>query len=27
VGAFARHGLVPAARRDRDGWSAILLSR
>jgi ribosomal protein L11 methyltransferase len=25
--AFARHGLAPAARRDRDGWSAILLSR
>jgi ribosomal protein L11 methyltransferase len=25
--AFARHGLALAARRDGDGWSAILLSR
>ena len=25
--AFARHGLRPAARRDGDGWSAILLTR
>ena len=25
--AFARHGLLPAAQRDSDGWSAILLSR
>jgi ribosomal protein L11 methyltransferase len=25
--AFARHGLAPAARRDGDGWSAILLTR
>jgi ribosomal protein L11 methyltransferase len=25
--AFARAGLAPAARRDADGWSAILLSR
>jgi ribosomal protein L11 methyltransferase len=25
--AFARHGLREAARRDGDGWSAILLSR
>jgi ribosomal protein L11 methyltransferase len=25
VGAFARHGLRPAARRDGDGWSAVLL--
>jgi ribosomal protein L11 methyltransferase len=25
--AFARHGLRPAARRDGDGWSAILLER
>ncbi len=27
VAAFARHGLAPEARRDGDGWSAILLSR
>jgi hypothetical protein len=27
VGAFARHGLALSARRDGDGWSAILLSR
>jgi len=27
VAAFARHGLGPRARRDGDGWSAILLSR
>jgi ribosomal protein L11 methyltransferase len=27
VDAFARHGLTPEARRDGDGWSAILLSR
>ena len=27
VAAFARHGLSPEARRDGDGWSAILLSR
>jgi ribosomal protein L11 methyltransferase len=26
VGAFARHGLAPAARRDGDGWSAVLLA-
>jgi ribosomal protein L11 methyltransferase len=25
VAAFAQHGLAPAARRDGDGWSAILL--
>jgi ribosomal protein L11 methyltransferase len=25
--AFARHGLREAARRERDGWSAILLAR
>ena len=25
--AFARHGLEPRARRDADGWSAILLAR
>jgi len=25
--AFARHGLREAARRDGDGWSAILLAR
>jgi ribosomal protein L11 methyltransferase len=25
--AFAGHGLAPAARRDGDGWSAILLER
>jgi ribosomal protein L11 methyltransferase len=25
--AFARHGLTAAARRDGDGWSAILLAR
>jgi ribosomal protein L11 methyltransferase len=25
--AFAPHGLLPAARRDGDGWSAILLAR
>ena len=25
--AFARHGLATAARRDGDGWSAILLAR
>jgi ribosomal protein L11 methyltransferase len=25
--AFARHGLAPRARRDGDGWSAILLGR
>jgi ribosomal protein L11 methyltransferase len=27
VAAFARHGLAPRARRDGDGWSAILLAR
>jgi ribosomal protein L11 methyltransferase len=27
VAAFARHGLAAAARRDGDGWSAILLAR
>jgi ribosomal protein L11 methyltransferase len=27
VAAFARHGLAQAARRDGDGWSAILLAR
>jgi ribosomal protein L11 methyltransferase len=27
VDAFARHGLALGARRDGDGWSAILLSR
>ncbi len=27
VAAFARHGLTPRARRDGDGWSAILLGR
>ena len=27
VAAFARHGLALEARRDGDGWSAILLSR
>jgi ribosomal protein L11 methyltransferase len=26
IAAFARHGLRPAARRDGDGWSAILLA-
>jgi ribosomal protein L11 methyltransferase len=26
VGAFARHGLAPAARRDGDGWAAVLLA-
>ena len=26
VGAFARHGLREAARREGDGWSAILLA-
>ena len=26
VAAFARHGLALQARRDGDGWSAILLS-
>jgi ribosomal protein L11 methyltransferase len=25
VGAFARHGLAPVARRDGDGWAAVLL--
>jgi ribosomal protein L11 methyltransferase len=25
--AFARHGLREAARREGDGWSAILLTR
>jgi ribosomal protein L11 methyltransferase len=27
IAAFARHGLELGARRDGDGWSAILLSR
>ena len=27
VAAFARHGLREAARREGDGWSAILLTR
>jgi ribosomal protein L11 methyltransferase len=27
VAAFERHGLLPASRRDGDGWSAILLAR
>jgi ribosomal protein L11 methyltransferase len=27
VAAFAHHGLAPAARRERDGWSAILFGR
>jgi ribosomal protein L11 methyltransferase len=26
VAAFGRHGLAPAARRDGDGWSAVLLA-